>query len=87
MNNLPWPDIFVDAPSFDAGNSPDWREDSLLADVIALLRNRGLVRGPGQFYGFDPHPAAAGKLDWDKVTVMDALEWHARCARLLDGVA
>ena len=70
----------------DLMNNADWREDSLLTDVIALLRNRGLVRGPGQFFGFAPHPAIAGKIDWDTVMTMDALEWHSVCAQLLDGV-
>ena len=145
MNNLTWPDVFVDALSLDATgllslwqknltgkvspigfsafgdcffqnesgefqrldvlvggvhsvaanlaefedlmSSADWREDMLLTDMIARLRDRGLVRGPGQFYGFSPHPAVAGKIDWDTVTVMDAFAWNSICAQALDGVA
>ena len=145
MNQLTWPDIFVDALSIDARgllslwpkhmtgdfspigfsafgdcfvqrewgeiqrldvlvggahsvagdmaefqklmDSADWREDNLLTDMVVWLRNRGLVRGPGQFFAFAPHPVVAGKLDWDTVTLMDALEWHSVCAAILDGVS
>lgn len=38
-------------------NLRDWQESSLLTQGVALLSEREIVRGPGQFYGFAPHPA------------------------------
>jgi len=65
-------------------NSPEWQESVLLTRGIALLHERGMVRKPDQFFGFAPHPAFVGKIDWARVMPLDALVWHNICAQVLD---
>ena len=66
-------------------NTASWQEESLLTQGIALLYERGIKRGAGQFYAFVPHPAFAGKIHWDRVMPMDARVWHSICSQILDG--
>lgn len=65
-------------------NSAAWQEQNLLTQGVALLLEKGLVRGPGQFWGFAPHPSTIGKIDWGRVMALDALVWHSICAQWLD---
>jgi hypothetical protein len=65
-------------------NSREWQEANLLTRGIALLMDRGLVRGDGQFFAFAPHPSFTGKIIWDRVMPMDAEIWHSICAQTLD---
>jgi hypothetical protein len=64
-------------------NSREWQEDNLLTQGVALLSERQIIRGPGQFYGFAPHPAFTGKIDWGRVMPVDAVVWHSLCAQAL----
>lgn len=64
-------------------NLRDWQESSLLTQGVALLSEREIVRGPGQFYGFAPHPSFTGKIDWARVMPLDAVVWHSLCAQAL----
>ena len=66
-------------------NSVSGQEENLLTQGIALLHERGLRRGEGQFYAFAPHPALVGKIDWKRVMSMDARVWHSIYAQILDG--
>ena len=66
-------------------NSSEWQEGKLLTSGVALLVERGVRRGAGQFYGFAPHPSLTGKIDWQCVMALDAVVWHSICAQLLDG--
>lgn len=66
-------------------NSRDWQEQNLLSQGVALLKERGVARGPGQFYGFAPHPRFTGKVDWSKVMPLDAVVWNSICAQSLVG--
>lgn len=67
-------------------NSPEWQEQHLLSQGVALLKEKGLSRAPGQFFGFVPHPEFTGKIDWSKVMPLDAVVWNSICAQTL-GVA
>lgn len=62
-------------------NSREWQELCLLTEGVALLIERGINRGPGQFYAFAPHPVFTGKIDWGRVMPMDAIIWHSICAQ------
>ncbi|WP_287019226.1 hypothetical protein [Herbaspirillum sp.] len=64
-------------------NSKQWQEYHLLSEGVALLKQKGLERSPVQFFGFAPHPALAGKIDWSRVMLLDAIVWHSICAQSL----
>ncbi|EOA03836.1 hypothetical protein HFRIS_015801 [Herbaspirillum frisingense GSF30] len=64
-------------------NSGKWQEYHLLSEGVALLKQKGLERSPLQFFGFAPHPALAGKIDWSRVMPLDAVVWHSICAQSL----
>lgn len=64
-------------------NSRAWQDANLMPEVVALLRERGLQPGPGQVYGFAPHPALVGKLDFKTAVVLDAVVWHTLCRQIL----
>ncbi|HEY4372467.1 MAG TPA: hypothetical protein VGN52_11135 [Burkholderiales bacterium] len=64
-------------------NDGEWQELNLLSAGIALIKEKGLSRGPSQFFGFAPHPAIAGKIDWATVVVLDAAVWNSICAQTL----
>lgn len=68
-------------------NSQQWQESNLLTEGVALLLERGLKRGAGQFFAFAPHPSFAGKIDWSRVMPLDAKIWHSICAQALEPVA
>lgn len=78
------------APKFkrfsDLMNSAEWQEQHLLSQGIALLKEKGIARERGQFFGFAPHPALAGKIDWARVVPLDAIVWNSICVQTL-GVA
>jgi hypothetical protein len=65
-------------------NSQEWQESNLLTEGVALLLERGLTRGPGQFFAFTPHPSFGGKIDWSRVVPLDATIWHSICAQALE---
>jgi len=65
-------------------NSQDWRDSNLMPEVIMQLQRRGLVRGPGQVFGFAPHPALSGRLNPEGALVLDAVVWHSICSQLLN---
>lgn len=65
-------------------NSPAWQEQNLLTQGVALLLEKNISRGPNQFWGFAPHPALVGKIDWARVMPLDAVVWHSICAQVLD---
>ncbi|QBP73581.1 hypothetical protein E2K99_00445 [Herbaspirillum huttiense] len=64
-------------------NSEKWREYHLLSEGVALLKQKGLERSALQFFGFAPHPALAGKIDWSRVMLLDAVVWNSICAQSL----
>lgn len=68
-------------------NSRGWQEQNLLSEGVALLKERGVERGAGQFYGFAPHPTFTGKIDWSRVMPLDAVVWNSICAQSLGGAA
>ena len=64
-------------------NSPKWQEQHLLSQGVALLKEKGVPRGPSQFFGFAPHPSFVGKIDWARVMPLDAAVWNSICAQTL----
>lgn len=63
-------------------NDPEWQTVHLLASHVALLHERGLVPGPGQCYGFTPHPTASGRIDLEQVQLFDIEVWQGICAQV-----
>jgi hypothetical protein len=66
-------------------NSPPWQGEALLSQGVALLLERGLVRRSHECFAPVPHPVHSGRIDWNRVVVMDAYPWHSICSQLLDG--
>ncbi|MBB3178433.1 hypothetical protein [Variovorax sp. Sphag1AA] len=66
-------------------NSRYWRDTNLMTGGVHLTRSKGLSRKKSQFLGFAAHPSISGKLDWALAMPMDAVVWHAVCAKTLDG--
>lgn len=46
-------------------NNPAWQAESLLAEGVALLYERGVRREDAQFCAFAPHPVFVGRILWD----------------------
>ncbi|WP_305258613.1 hypothetical protein [Undibacterium sp.] len=65
-------------------NSPEWQEVNLLTEGICLLKEKGIERGANQFYGFAPHPAFVGSINWASAIALDANVWHSICAQVLE---
>ncbi len=65
-------------------NSPKWQEANLLTEGVVLLLDKNITRGEGEFFGFTPHPAFTGKIDWAQAIPLDALVWHGICAQALE---
>ncbi|WP_139140346.1 hypothetical protein [Variovorax boronicumulans] len=66
-------------------NAQHWQEQHLLSNGVALLKDRGVLRSAGQFFGFAPHPVFTGKIDWSSVMPLDAIVWNSICAQSLNG--
>jgi len=64
-------------------NSVEWQAQHLLSEGVALLKDRGLSKGAGQFFGFAPHPVLAGKVVWSLAMPLDFIVWNSICAQLL----
>jgi hypothetical protein len=64
-------------------NSPEWQEMHLLSQGVVLLKEKGVSRGLGQFFGFAPHPSLVGRIDWARVMPLDAVVWNSICAQTL----
>jgi hypothetical protein len=63
-------------------NTQAWQEEHLLSLHVLKLRERGVIPGPGQCYAFSPHPALYGRIDIDRVMLMDIGVWQSICAQL-----
>ena len=68
-------------------NSKDWQDANLMPEVVWQIQQRGVLRGPGQVFGFAPHPSLAGKIAPETAMAMDAAVWHSICAQLLGSSA
>ncbi|MDN6887988.1 hypothetical protein QMO14_30880 [Variovorax sp. CAN2819] len=68
-------------------NSREWQQQNLLSEGVALLKEKGVLRGQGQFYGFAPHPIFTGAIDWSKVMPLDAVVWNSICAQSVASAA
>jgi hypothetical protein len=64
-------------------NSKEWQDANLMPEVVWQLQERGVSRGPGQVFGFAPHPALVGKIAPETAMALDAVVWHSICAQLL----
>jgi hypothetical protein len=62
-------------------NSQPWQEQHLLSFHVAQLHERGLVPQAGQCYAFAPHPAFLGRIDIERVMLMDIGVWQHICAQ------
>jgi len=66
-------------------NSVEWQEKNLMSNGVALLKDKGVTRATGQFFGFVPHPAFTGAIDWARVMPLNAAVWNSICAQALSG--
>ena len=63
--------------------SASWQDANLMPAVIQQLHARGLALGPGQVFGFAPHPALVGKIKPEGALVLSARAWHSICSQTL----
>src|ERR1700722_2336596 len=66
-------------------NSSEWHEKHLLSFQVKQLHERGMVPQAGQCHGFAAHPAFVGKIDIDRVMLMDIGAWQYICAQHFSG--
>jgi hypothetical protein len=62
-------------------NTQAWQEEHLLSFQLAQLRERGIIPSAGQCYAFAPHPAFLGRIDIERVILMDIGVWQHICAQ------
>ena len=62
-------------------NSQTWQEQHLLSFQVAQLHERGIIPQAGQCYAFAPHPALLGRIDIERVMLMDIGVWQHICAQ------
>ena len=62
-------------------NSPAWQEQHLLSFQVTQLHERGIIPQAGQCYAFAPHPALLGRIDIERVMLMDIGVWQHICAQ------
>ena len=62
-------------------NTQAWQEQHLLSYQVAQLHERGIIPPPGQCYAFAPHPALLGRIDIERVMLMDIGVWQHICAQ------
>ena len=62
-------------------NSQAWQEQHLLSFQIEQLHERGIIPQAGRCYAFAPHPALLGRIDIERVILMDIGVWQHICAQ------
>lgn len=68
-------------------NTQEWQEKHLLSFQVAQLHERGIIPAAGQCYAFTPHPAWVGRIDLERVMLMDIGVWQHICAQLFQSAA
>jgi len=61
-------------------NTQAWQEKHLLSFQVVRLHERGVIPQRGQCYAFAPHPVFLGRIDIDRVILMDIRVWQHICA-------
>lgn len=67
-------------------NTQAWQEEHLLSFQVAQLHERGIIPPAGQCYAFAPHPALLGRIDIERVMLMDIRVWQSICAQHFQSV-
>jgi hypothetical protein len=62
-------------------NTQSWQEQHLLSFHVAQLHERGMIPQANQCYGFAPHPALLGRIDIQRVMLMNINVWQYICAQ------
>ena len=62
-------------------NTQEWQEKHLLSFQVLQLHERGIIPAAGQCYAFAPHPALLGRIDIERVMLMDIGVWQHICAQ------
>lgn len=62
-------------------NTQAWQEQHLLSLQVAQLHERGIIPQAGQCYALAPHPALLGRIDIERVMLMDIGVWQNICAQ------
>ena len=68
-------------------NTQEWQEQHLLSIQVAQLHERGVIPGAGQCYAFAPHPALIGRIEVERVMIMDIRIWQHICAEHFQSVS
>src|SRR5215469_215801 len=63
-------------------NTQAWQEQHLLSWLVAQLHERGIVPSPGQCYALTPHPILLGRIDINRVMLMDINVWQSICSQV-----
>jgi len=62
-------------------NQQEWQEEHLLSLMIFNLHGDGKIPGPGECYGFAPHPQLSGTIERKNVMVMAIHAWQSICSQ------
>jgi hypothetical protein len=62
-------------------NNQAWQEEHLLSFQVFQLHERGIIPQRGQCYAFAPHPALLGRIEIERVMLMDIGVWQHICAQ------
>jgi hypothetical protein len=62
-------------------NTPVWQEEHLLSRQVLQLHEREIIPGVRQCYAFAPHPTLLGRIDLDRVMLMEIGVWQHICAQ------
>ena len=62
-------------------NTQAWQERHLLSLLVAQLHERGIIPAPGQCYALVPHPVLLGRIDVNRVMLMDINVWQSICSQ------
>jgi len=62
-------------------NTQAWQEQHLLSLQVAQLHERGIIPERGQCYALTPHPVFLGRIDIERVMLMDIGVWQHICAQ------
>jgi hypothetical protein len=62
-------------------NTQAWQEEHLLSFQVAQLHERGIIPQRGQCYALVPHPMWLGRIDIERVMLMDIGAWQHICAQ------
>jgi hypothetical protein len=65
-------------------NKEEWQRQHLLSLLVAQLHERGVIPPAGKCYALVPHPVLLGRIDINRVILMDINVWQSICSQLFN---